>query len=675
MNDNDKVSPLEENVSPENQNLSGDKENAAVQTEASVSIEKSDNSCAETESPAEAISEATDRLADEKEVCGGEEKACAETESPAEAISEATDRMEGEEEAETDEKRMFSKSFHLMTEEELVENMRNILDGDHMDAYREATGLRQAMYNIQNRAADEQLMAFVEAGNAPEDFSAAPSPAAAEFNELYNEFRTRRTAFLAAEEAQRNANLDKKKEIVERIRQMSEDIDNINLKYSDFRQLQQDFKAIKDIPQSSETDIWKQFQTVTEQFYDRLKMNKELRDLDFKKNHELKRALVDEVKHLETDEDVVGALRKLQTLRDSWREIGPVAKEIREEIWNEFNASATVVFKRHQTYFENRKAAEQEAADTKTKIIEQVEAFAGGEYKSSKEWEKAGDSIKELQEQWKSAGFTPRKLGNELYGRFREACDKFFNRRNEYYKTTRANFDAAIKGKESLIERVTALQEMEDTGKAVAEAIKLQEEWKKTGQAPHRLKDELWKRFRSACDVIFDRRKKETIAQRQEQNANLEAKREVIAALREIPMDLDRREGIDRIRELQEKWNSIGYVPFKQKNALHDEYRQVVDSLYDHFKARENRQRMNNFREKIDSSDDNKLSRDRDRLLRDLDRKRQELKTYQNNLGFFNVKSSAGNSMLKEMERRTAQIEEEIAMLQKKIEMVDSKIN
>ena len=629
-------------------------------------------SCVETESPAEAISEATDRMG-----AAAGEGVCAEEESPAEAISEATDRIEASESDKGKEKGTDFKLFHAMSRTELLAALKEIVEAGRLDAYREVNAIRKAYNERKEEEAAKELEDFIEAGNSPMEFSSTPADTDEEFYALANSFRERRTEFVAAEENRRKENLAKKKEIVEKILALTEDIDNINLHYPEFKQLQADFKEIKEIPESEVNDIWKNFQAAIEQFYDRLKLNKELRDLDFKKNLEIKRALVEKVKKLETHEDVVEALRRLQELREQWRETGPVAKELRDEIWKEFNNSASVVFRRHQDFFDARKASEQEAENEKTALCEKAEEIAARECSRSNEWEAGATELKELQEKWKTVGFASRKMNNALFARFRKACDDFFAKRNDHYRTMRDRYEEAIKCKEALIAKTVALAEEENTQKAIAEVLKIQEDWKHAGVVPVKHKDALWKRFREACDVIFDRRKKETSEQRQEQNANLQAKRAVIARLKEIPKDLDRKEGIALVRDLQKEWQNIGFVPFKHKNEIQDEYRAIVDELYDNFKMKEQRARMKNFSEQIDSigGDDSKLGRERERLMRDLDRKQQELKTYRNNLGFFNVKSSAGNSMLKEMERRTKQIEEEIATIRKKIEMVDNKID
>lgn len=686
MNELDKTSPIEEKVttnavsaeetvSPEEAVVALENEKEESASEVCAEIESSTVDITETdESPricttAESSDLSNTETAEQTMIqCDDESLECMKSSSQTVSITEADDSEEERQNSDF-------KMFHDMTKEELVNALKDILEASRFDAYREVNGIRKAFNEIREKETERELAEFIDEGNTPEDFSSTPSELDTEFLSLSTEFRQRRTEYVAAEEAKRLANLDKKKEIIKQILDLTEDIDNINLRFQEFRQLQVDFKEVKEIPQSEENEVWKHFQAAVEQFYDCLKVNKELRDLDFKKNLELKRQLVEEVKTLESEEDVVGALRKLQELREQWREVGPVAKELRDDIWKEFNASASVVFRRHQDYFEARKAIEQKAEEEKNRLCEEAESVLTREFNKGSDWETAAADLKILQGKWKEAGFASRKVNNLLFARFRTACDSFFNRRNEHYKEVREKYDQAIKAKEALIAKTIALADEPDTQKAVSETLKIQEEWKHAGIVPIKHKDILWKRFREACDVIFDRRKKETGAQRQEQMANLTAKKEIIAQLKEIPVDLDRKEGISRVRELQDKWNSIGFVPFKHKNAINDEYRAIVDALYDTFKMKEQKARMKNFSEQIESlsSDDSKLGRERDRLMRELDRKRQELKTYENNLGFFNVKSSAGSSMLKEMERRTRQIEEEIVTIKKKIEMVDDK--
>ena len=591
-------------------------------------------------------------------------EACVEETSPANDLSEATDRIEGE----------APVNFHNKTKAELNEAMREILAAGNMEAHKEVTAIKQAFFNIRSRETMEEVNAFVEAGNDPRDFSSVPDEEETAFKQLYAEFKEKRAAYLEAEEKRREENLAKKREILERMRAIADDIDNINMKFPEFQQLQQDFKGIKEIPATAETEIWKTFQTVVEQFYDHLKMNKELRDLDFKKNLEAKKSLVEEARNLESQSDPVAAFRALQGLHDEWRNIGPVAKELREEIWEQFKEASTVINKRHQEYFEQRKAGEQANEEAKTKLCEEIEAIDLSTLNSFNSWAAATDKVMDMQKRWKEYGFASKKANTALYNRFRQACDAFFAGKTEYFQKTKEEYNTNLAKKTALCERAEALKESADVRKAANEIVKLQAEWKTIGSVPRKVSDSIWKRFQTACNYFFDERKKQYAETRKEEMANLEQKRAVIARLKEISPEMDRSEGIRLVRDLQNDWQQIGHVPFKMKDRIYEEYRGVVDSLYEAFNMKETNRRMSNFEGQIEGlkSDEGKLNFERDRQFRALEQKRGELKTYENNMGFFNVKSSAGSSMLKDMENKIKRLKEDMEQINSKIALLDS---
>ncbi len=605
---------------------------------------------------------------EEEQVNPTPSEACAVETSPAEDISEATDRIEDAAEEET------PMNYHNMSKAELNEAMRAILAENRMDAHKEVTAIKQAFFNIRSRETMDEVNAFVEAGNDPKDFSSMPDEEETEFKKMYTEFKEKRADYLAAEETRRQENLQKKQAILDQIRTIAEDIDNVNVKFPEFQQLQQDFKAIKDIPATAETEIWKNFQTVVEQFYDHLKMNKELRDLDFKKNLEAKKALVEEAKKLEEQSDPVAAFRSLQSLHDEWRNIGPVAKELRESLWDEFKEASTVINKRHQEYFEQRKATEQANEEAKTKLCEEIEAIDLSTLNSFNAWTAATDKVIDLQKKWKEYGFASKKANTALYTRFRKACDDFFSGKTEYFQKTKDEFNANLDKKTALCEKAEALKETDDIRKAANEIVKLQAEWKKIGSVPRKQSDEIWQRFQTACNYFFDERKKLNSAKRDEENANLDAKRAIIAKLKELPLDGDRREVIGQVKELQAEWQKIGFVPFKLKDKVYAEYREACDALYGAYEARENKARMTNFRERVNElkGGGQKLDRERDKLLRAYEARKAELKTIENNMGFFNVKSSAGNSMVKEMENKIKRLKEDMAQIEEKIAILDA---
>ena len=600
-------------------------------------------------------------------------------ETPADEVeNEENDGIENEnsseESVETQEEIVsLAVSFHNKSKSELNEAMREILSSNRMDAHKEVTAIKQAFFNIRNREAMDEVAAFVEAGNSPKDFSMEPDEEEQEFKKMYSEFKEKRAAFLVAEENRKQENLDKKKEILEKIRTIAEDIDNVNLKFSEFQQLQQDFKAIKEIPAAADTEIWKNFQTVVEQFYDHLKMNKELRDLDFKKNLEAKRNLVEEARKLQEVADPVSAFRSLQTLHDEWRNIGPVAKELRESLWDEFKEVSTVINKRHQEYFEQRKATEQANEEAKTKLCEELEAIDLSTLVSFNAWGTATDSVMDIQKRWKEYGFVSRKANNLLYARFREACDAFFTAKAAYFQKTKDEFNANLAKKQALCEKVEALKETDDVRKAINEVIKLQAEWKKIGGVPRKVSDAIWQRFQDGCNYFFDERKRLNAEKREQESASLDSKRKIIAKLKELPLEGDRKEVIGAVKELQEEWQKAGFVPFKLKDKIYAEYREVVDKLYNAYDARESKARISNFKERVNElkGDGQRLSRERDKLVRAYEAKKAEMKTIENNMGFFNIKSSAGNSLLRDMENKIKRLKDDMSQIEEKIAILD----
>lgn len=580
--------------------------------------------------------------------------------------------MDTEESEITEETDKDPRKYHSLDKEGLINELRRILSEEQMESHKEVTALKQAFYNIKTRENLERLNAFIDAGNNPADYASEADELENEFKNLYAEFKDKRAAYLEADAARKGENLKKKNEILENLQDITEDIDNVNIRFQDFQKLQQEFKDIKDIPASAETETWKRFQSLTEKFYDHLKMNKELRDLDFKKNLEAKKLLISEARKLEEVEDPVSAFRSLQGLHEEWRNIGPVAKDIRESIWEEFRTISGTINKRHQEYFERRKAEEQVNEEAKTKLCEEVEGIKLDEIKNFSDWNSWTDKVIELQKKWKECGFASRKVNTALYSRFREACDKFFNTKSEFIRTTREALAENLERKIKLCEKAESLVKSEDTSKAAAEIRKLQAEWKTIGSVPRKQSDEIWNRFQAACNQFFNDRKQENKKRFEEENANMESKKEIISQLRELPKDGERKEVIGKVKELQAKWQEIGFVPYKYKEQLYKEYRSICDELYGAYDSKESRTRIANFKSRISDlkGDGKEMGREIDKLYRALDSKKSELQTIENNMGFFNVKSSAGNSLVKEMERKIKRLKDDISEINQKIEML-----
>lgn len=567
-----------------------------------------------------------------------------------------------------------AKNVHAMSKEELLAELRQIVDTASVNAHRDVMAIKQALFSLRQREVNEELNSYVEAGNAPESFSANPDELEAEAKELINKFRTMRQAYLEAEEKRMEENLAAKRELLQEMKNIADDADNVNMHFQKFQELQQQFRDIKEVTPSAESEIWKQFQAVVEQYYDTLKMNKELRDLDFKKNLEVKRRIISDTVALQDETDVVEAGRRLQTLHAEWREVGPVVKELRDEIWEEFKTASGIINRRHQEFFEQRKAEEKRNEEAKTALCDEIATIDVNELKTFAAWDEATNKIKELQAKWKTLGFASRKVNNELFARFRAACDAFFEAKAAHMQATRDSFQANLEKKTALCERAEALVEVGDSKKNFEEIQKIQAEWRTIGSVGKKYSDAIWERFTTACNKFFALRKEQYAARHSEEMANLQAKREVIAVIKAIPQDIDRREGLRQVKELQAKWDTIGFVPFKHKDQIQTEYREACNAIYGAFNASRNRERRQHFEGQLSSmkDDSRKLGSERDRIMRQIEVKKQELKTYANNLGFFNVKTSAGNSMLKEMERKMARIEDEIKQLKEKISMIDA---
>lgn len=565
--------------------------------------------------------------------------------------------------------------FFQLSKEELVETLKGIVDGREAGRHKDVAAIKQAFYVLRNAELEAECEKFAQEAEEGEAFVSANDPLEVQFKDLLGAFRELRAAFLAEEEERRLKNLGRKNEIIDRLKAIAADIDNVNVHINEVRELQEEFKQPADVPPTAVTDLWKTYQLVVEQIYDCLKMNKELRELDFRKNLEIKRGLIEQARLLAEEADVIGAFKKLQALHDLWRATGPVAKEFRESVWAEFKEASTAVNKRHQDFFEARKHEEQTNEEAKTRLCEEIEAIDVASIKSFTEFEKATDKIKEIQARWKELGFASRKVNNALYTRFRKACDDFFARKAEYFTKTKEELASNLEKKIRLCERAEALKDSTDYRATTEKIIALQAEWKTIGSVARKHSDSVWQRFMTACNHFFDARKKEVAGRRQEENENLAAKRLVIEALKAIPSDASRNEVIEALKEQQARWNAIGHVPFRLKDSLHDEYRDALNAVRENFDLRESRARMHNFERRLDSmnGDGRQMNSERMRLVRALEQKKTELKTFENNLGFFNIKSKEGNNMLREMERRTLKIKDDIAELEQKIKLCDEK--
>ena len=558
----------------------------------------------------------------------------------------------------------------------LVSALENLLE-QPVDTIRDDVNqIKLAFYAIRNAEIAKEKEEFLEKGNEETAFAAKEDEVETKFKELLNQIKEKRAEFNAEQEAARVANLESKRKIIAEIEAIVADPDNINKQYNRVQQLQQEFRAIGDVPAVNATDMWKSYQKATENFYDLLKMNKELRDYDFKKNLEAKQMLCTEAEELNKCEDVVLAFRKLQDLHNQWREIGPVAKELREELWARFKEASAVINKKYQSFFEQRKEKEKENESAKVALCEKIEAIDTSALKSYAKWDEATKAIIALQEEWKKLGFAARKVNADLFARFRKACDEFFARKAEFFKAMKEELAANLEKKTALCEKAEALKDSTDWKKTADELVALQKEWKTIGPVVKKHSDAVWKRFITACDYFFDQKNKQTSSVRQTEHANLKAKREIIASIKNLlESNGDNAESAKKVRELMKQWQGTGHVPFKEKDKIYNEYREAINAAFDKFDMKEVRANLSNFESSISQlSDQDKIYRERERLVRTYEQKCNELKTYENNLGFFNAQSKGGNSMLKEVERKIQKIKDDLALLEQKIKLVDEKL-
>lgn len=566
-------------------------------------------------------------------------------------------------------------NYAAMDKKQLVEVLQNLAQQPVNEVKEDVVRVRVAFAAIRKEELAKEKEAFIAKGNEEAAFAPAADELEEQFKSLYAEIKEKRAAYNAAQDALKAENLAKKREIISKINEIAEDADNVNRQYSTVQQLQQDFKVIGEVPSENDTEVWKSYQVAVERFYDLLKMNKELRDYDFKKNLEQKQALCAEAEALDEEADIVDAFKKLQQLHTSWREIGPVSKEIREELWTRFKNASAVINKKYQSFFEERKANEKKNAEGKEALCVKIEAISTDNLKTYAAWDEATKAIIGLQEEWKKLGFASRKVNTELFARFRKSCDEFFAKKAEFFKRMKDELAANLAKKIELCEKAEALKDSTEWKKTTDALIALQKEWKTVGPVVKKHSDAVWKRFIAACDAFFEEKKKQNVNVHSVEHENLKQKKDIIAQINSILENKETEDAPNKVRELMKKWQEVGHVPYKEKDKVYAEYKAAIDKAFEQLDMKAKKARMANFANSINQmSDTGKVYHERERLVRAYEMKSQELKTYENNLGFFNAQSKSGNSLVKEMERKIANIKEEIAMLEQKIKLIDEKI-
>lgn len=539
----------------------------------------------------------------------------------------------------------------------------------------EIESLKQAFYKQHKSHIESEKKSFIENGGEEKNFIPAKDEFEPRFKELMNIIKEKRNQIAVEQEHIKEENYKKKLQIIEKIKEFvaSEDAGK---HYNEFKTLRQEWNEIKLIPQEKATELWKNYQLYVEKFYDLLKINSELRTYDFKKNLELKTALCEAAEKLNDEPDVVSAFYQLQNLHQEFREIGPVAPELREEIWTRFKNASTVINKKHQQHFEDIKAKEQQNYEAKAAICEKIESIDCSELKTFAEWNEKTNEIINLQNDWKTIGFAPQKLNVKIFERFRAACDRFFMQKSEFYKSLKAQMAENLRKKTELCERAEALKDSTDWKNTTEILTKLQADWKTIGTVNKKYSDAIWKRFISACDYFFEQKQKATSLQKNAELKNLAEKIEIIKQVESISDDTDPNEAVNMIRQLQAKWNDIGFVPFKEKDRIFKQFKAVTDKWYDRLRSNASEKKLSAFKNNISSiaKDDNSgaLSRERDKIERIYENLKNELAIYENNVGFLNVSSSKNNSFLLEVNKKIEKLKADIKLTEEKLKAIET---
>ena len=560
------------------------------------------------------------------------------------------------------------------SKKEVVDRLREIAHGENAPEKEEVDYLKTIFYKLHFAEREAAQKAYLDAGGDPEKYSVLPDEDEEVFKAEMGIIKERRAKLFQEQEAEKQENLKKKLDIIERIKNMATSPEEANKTYQEFKKLQQEWKDIKSVPAEKANELWRNYQLYVEQFYDLLKLNSEAREYDFKKNLEIKTRLCEAAEKLGDEEDVISAFHQLQKLHQEFRETGPVAKDLREDVWARFKAASTVINKKHQQHFDEIRTREEENLQKKTALCERVEAISKEENKNSAEWERHTKEIIEIQSEWKTIGFAPQKMNVKIFERFGAACDDFFGRKAEFFKDMKAKFNENADKKRALVEQAKALQDSTEWKATSDKLIALQKEWKTIGMVPKKLGDQLWNEFLGACNKFFEARNAANAGTRSAERENLAQKRDIIAQLKALA-EGGSENVQEKVQELVEKYQSIGHVPFKDKDKLYKEYHEVLDKLYKELNVNIARRRLDNFKSNLKSMAEHgteALDNERSRLLRRYEAMKQEIQTYENNLGFLNAASKKGNSLIDEMNRKVQKLKDDCELVRQKIKAIDA---
>lgn len=551
------------------------------------------------------------------------------------------------------------------TQEEVIKRLREINENACEADKQEIDQLKQTFYKLHKSDQEAERKAFIEKGGNAEDFTPTPNPLETLFKEIMGEIKEKRSALSAALEQEKEENLAKKLEILEKMKTLTESTEDTTAIYNEFKQLQQEWNDIKQVPSGRQNELWRSYQLYTEKFYDMVKLNNEFREYDFKKNLEQKTHLCEAAEKLAEETDVISAFHQLQKLHQEFRAIGPVAKELRESLWARFKAASTVINRRHQQHFEELKEKEQNNLDQKTVICEIVESMEYDTFTTFSDWEDKTQEILALQAKWKTIGYAPQKMNVKIFERFRSACDEFFHRKAAFYKSIKENMAKNLEKKRELCEKAEALKESTDW-KATAELLtQLQKEWKNIGPVSKKHSDSIWKRFIGACDYFFEQKNKATSSQRSIEMENLAKKENIIQQLTELQESSNQEETTEKIRQLTKEWNEVGFVPFKDKDRIYKTYHALIDK----FNLSATEKKLSNFKSSLNK--ETNLYREREKLMRTYEGLKNDIHTYENNLGFLSSSSKKGNNLVTDITRKIERLKADLDLVTKKIAAID----
>lgn len=561
----------------------------------------------------------------------------------------------------------------FQTKEEIIERLTEISNQEDSIDKSELDSLKQTFYRLHNAEIEVARKTFEENGGNPEEFIPQKDEAEVQFKDIMSTIKEKRNALKAEEEQEKLENLEKKQAIIERMKELTESSEDANKSYTEFKKLQTEWNEIKNIPATKVNEIWKSYQLYTEKFYDLLKLNNEFREYDFKKNLEIKIHLCETAEKLAGEEDVISAFHQLQKLHQEFRETGPVAKEQRDEIWTRFKTASTIVNRRHQQHFEEIKEREQRNLDEKTVICEIVEAMEYDKMQTFQDWHNKTEEVLALQAKWKTIGFAPQKMNTKIFERFRAACDDFFRRKTEHFKSLKGSMNENLERKKQMCEKAEALKNSTDWKTTAETLAKLQKEWKEVGPVAKKYSESIWKRFVTACDYFYEQKNKAESSHKVTELENLNKKKAIIEKLTEIN-NAEAETNADTVRALVKEWNAIGHVPYKDKDRIYKQYRTLVDALFNKLNLSASQKKLKNFKSSI-SSKENNIYREREKLVRAYENMKNEIQTYENNLGFLNSASKKGNSLVQEMNRKVEKLKADLELIQQKIAVIDESIN